>query len=1541
LPGTYVRNLAFDAVTAAATLAEPETPGDAVVAGMHPAVREWFLARFPEGPTEPQALGWPRVAAGEDTLIAAPTGSGKTLAGFLMAIDALYRAAEAGEEVEGQTQVVYVSPLKALAVDIQQNLEVPLREIADVATRMGLPVPALRAEVRNGDTTSSARAAMLRRPPNFLVTTPESLYLMVTAERSRATLTSVRTVIVDEIHAMARDKRGSHLTLTLERLEQLCDRHPVRVGLSATQRPIETIARLLVGAGADRSHPDGTPRCAVVDVGHRRQLDLAIELPDGELEAVASAEQLGEVLDRIAGYVEAHRTTLIFVNTRRLAERIAHLLAERLGDDVVASHHGSLSKERRLRVETRLRAGELRALVATASLELGIDIGPVELVCQIASPRSMATFLQRVGRSGHHKGGLPKGRLFPMTRDELVECCALLAGVRAGNLDRISPPVAPLDILAQQIVAECAAARWREDDLYQLVRRAAPYADLRRQDFDEVVELVSEGIVTGRGRRAAYVHRDRINGELSGRRGARLAALTSGGAIPETGDYRVVADPDDTFVGTVIEDWAIESMAGDVFLLGSTSWRIRRVEPGIVRVVDAGGAPPSVPFWLGEAPARTTELSQEVSDLRAGVDRQLRQAAGPLGVDGAVAWVAERCGVDEETAAMVVRYLAASQVALGGLPTVDHVYIERFFDDSGGMQLIVHAPFGGRINRALGLALRKRFCVSFDFELQAAANDDAVLLSLGPQHSFALDSVAHFLSSATVAKVLRQAALLSPMFAIRWRWNLNRSLAVLRFRGGRKNPPPIQRMEADDLMVAVFPALAACQENATGPIEIPDHPLVRQTMHDCLTEAMDVQGLVGVVQGLESGAITVTCRDSTEPSPLSHEILNGRPYTFLDDAPLEERRSRAVTLRRGLPVDARDLAALDPDAIARVRAEAAPEVRDADELHDLLLSLVVSRPREGLSDWFEELVLRRRAATAVTDSGVSLWLAAEQRGQVAALFPASAIERPLVAPGGDRRGPDDPGLGDPGLGDPGLGDRGAGDRSWDADAVAATALRGHLDILGPVTVAQLAETTALDEGAVTIALARLEQEGFALSGDFEPGIDDQQWCSRRLLARIHGYTQKRLRREIEPVTAQDLMRFLLRWHHVAPGTQRQGRSGLVAVIEQLQGCELPAGTWESQVLPARIEHYRPAWLDELCHSGQVAWGRIRVRDGAADTEPAAAARVGRDGDGVAPEPGSAAPRLASITSRATPITLLLRDDLAWLMQSARGDAVPAEPRAGASHDIIEALRQHGAMFLPELATAARRLPAEVETALWDGVARGLLTADGFSAVRSLLAGRQVASHQQWQGRRGLRRGASGSYGSYGSSGSSGSYRSSGANGSHRQSAPAGAAGASGGAGASGRGAATGGRWALLPVAGEVTDREALAEAVAEQLLARWGVVFRDLVARETLALPWRDVLWALRRMEARGTARGGRFVTGFTGEQYALPEAVEQLRTVRRTPRTGETVHVSATDPLNLVGIITPGPRIHAVRTNTVTYVDGLPDSDAEAPAERRAASLV
>jgi len=1418
-------------------MAPTELP--AALAGFHPAVASWFARRFPDGPSPPQEQGWPLISGGGDTLIAAPTGSGKTLAGFLVAIDAAYRARAAGDDIGG-TRLVYVSPLKALAVDIHENLERPLAEIAEVAQELGLPVPPITVAVRTGDTTSSARTAMVKAPPTFLVTTPESLYLLVTADRSRAVLGNVDTVIVDEIHALARDKRGSHLTLTLERLEHLqLGARPQRIGLSATQRPIERTARLLSGAGADRA-------TAIVDCGHARQLAVRIELPDTELSAVASTEQFGEVIDRIASHVQDHRTTLVFVNTRRMSERLAHLLGERLGPDQVAAHHGSLSKDRRQRVESRLRAGDLRALVATASLELGIDIGPVELVCQVGSPRSIATFLQRVGRSNHSRGGTPEGILYPMTRDELVECAALLAAVRAGRLDATCPPVAPLDILAQQVVAEVAAAEeLREDDLFDLVRRAAPYAELERDDFDSVVALVSEGITTGRGKRLAYVHRDQVNGVLRPRRGARLAALTSGGAIAEVGDYRVVAEPDDLPVGTVNEDFAIESMVGDVFLLGTHSWRIRRVTQGEVRVVDAEGAQPTIPFWVGEAPSRTEELSDEVSALRRTVGQLLTDSGSSDGAPDARAaaqhHVEQACGLDRDAAAQLIDYLAVGLGELGILPTRHDVVFERFFDEAGGMQMVVHAPLGGRINRGLGLALRKRFCATFDFELQAAASDDSVVLSLGPQHSFPLESAPRLLRSETAEAVLRQAVLASPMFASRWRWNLNRALAVLRFRGGKKNPVPIQRMEADDVMAAVFPALAACQENApTGPVEIPDHVIVRQTMYDCLHEAMDIDGLVEVLAELEAGDVRVHFVESSEPSVLSHEILNGKPFTFLDDAPLEERRTRAVQLRRGLPLHAEALGRLDAAAVERVRAEAAPDVRGPEELHDLLLSTVVWRPQPEYSQWFDVLAQAGRAV-AVTVDGAELWSATERRGWVEVLWPGATS-------GGA-----------------------GGSEAPTQEEVAAEVVRGHLDVSGPVTVPALAARTALRASTVKIALARLEAEGFAMRGRFEEiageeqsAGENEQWCARRLLARIHSYTQHRLRREIEPVTAQDFIRFLLRWQHVAPGSQRQGRAGVLAVVDQLQGFEIPAGAWEESVLPTRVEAFQHRWLEDLCLAGELVWGRLSLRPTGLED---------------APRRGSSTP------SRATPVTFALREDLPWLLSAARGEARPAEPVHGAAREVLDALRTNGAMFHAELRKATGRLPVEVEEGLWDLVARGIVTADGFQAVRSLLSAREAWRRRHRQEQR-MRIGA--------------------------RRAPTWREGGEG-------------RWALLPAIGSDDDRDSLAEQVAGQLLARWGVVFWDLMARENLALPWREILWALRRLEARGVVRGGRFVTGFAGEQYAAPEAVEELRRVRRTQRNGERVRLSGADPLNLAGIVLPGPRVTAVRTNSVTYVDGAP----------------
>ncbi len=1370
----------------------------------HPAVRAWFERTFGT-PTAAQERGWPEILAGRDVLIAAPTGSGKTLAAFLSALDRLVHQAVEDDLGEG-IDVVYVSPLKALSSDVEKNLQVPLEGIRGVATELGLRAPDIRTALRTGDTTPAERAAISKKGTHVLITTPESLYLMLTAERSRRLLQRVRTVIVDEVHALMRDKRGSHLALSLARLDAVAERRPQRIGLSATVHPIQDAARFLVGPG----YP-----CSIVDVGHRRDLDLAIEVPTTDLQAVATNEQWGEIYDRLAALVDQHRTTLVFVNTRRMAERVAHHLGERLGEDKVGAHHGSLAKDRRLKTEQRLKAGDMRAIVATASLELGIDVGSVDLVCQIGSPRAVTTFLQRIGRSGHALGRTSRGRLFATSRDELVECAALVRAVAAGRLDRVEPPVAPLDVLAQQMVAECAARDWTEDALFALVTSAAPYSKLARSDFDGVVKVLSEGMSPRIGRGGALLHHDRIGGVLKARRGARLVAVTNGGAIPETADYKVVLDPDETPVGTVNEDWAIESMAGDVFTLGSHSWRIRRVESrsGVLRVEDANGQPPSVPFWLGEAPSRTWELSAEVSRLRADV---VAAVDAEPDVGSVHEWLAAECVLGPIGAAQLTDYVVAQRDALGVVPTMDDVVFERFFDESGGMQLVVHAPFGGRVNRALGLAMRKRFCVSFDFELQAAATDDAIVLSMGTGHSFPLTDAFHFVRADQLDATLQQAVLQAPMFGTRWRWNATRALSVLRFERGRKVPPFLQRMRSDDLLAAVFPAQVACQDNAPGgPIEVPDQPIVQQTVRDCLREAMDTERLRDVLRRMESGEIRLHARDTTEPSPFSHEVLNAKRYAFLDDAPLEERRARALSLRRTLPEHQRDLGALDESAIARVVDEVRIAPRDADELHDALLSVVAAPIDEAWTELFDSLVRAGRAARLG-----ELGFALENARVVEAIYVGAP--RRTVPPHVDTPAPPRD------------------------DAVLAL-VRGHAEVSGPFTPTQLAEKVGLEAWEIDVALARLEADGVVLRGRFTPGRPsappdasiEREACDRRLLARIHRYTLDRLRSEIEPVGARDLLRYLFERHRLTTRTKAGGRAALREAIGMLQGFEIAAASWEGEVLGPRVSGLQPEWLDELCLAGEVAWGRL--------------------------SPRRSSPLAIGSTSRATPITLASRRDLGWLLESVRGSVEPEALGPGSPRDALEALRARGALFLDDLAHAARLDRAGLADALWDLVGRGLATSDGFQALRELMA--------SGRGGRSAKRAAQG-------------------------------------------------RWSLLDRSASLAADE-LADRVAGQLLQRYGVVFREIVARETFSVPWRDVLRALRRREARGAVRGGRFVAGFIGEQYALAEAVEGLRRVRRTERTGETIRVAATDPLNLVGIVTPGPRVPAHAGSWLEFRDG------------------
>jgi ATP-dependent Lhr-like helicase len=1680
----------------------------------HPLVAGWFRERF-GAPTDPQREGWPRIAAGEDVLIAAPTGSGKTLAAFLACMDALVRRG-LESPLENHTDILYISPLKALSNDVQRNLEGPLAELREYAAARGVVLPEIRVAVRTGDTPASERARLAKRPAHILVTTPESLYILLTTVKGRAALGQLRTVIVDEIHAVAGDKRGAHLAISLERLDRLVrqstGRVPVRVGLSATQKPIETIARLLVGTRRALPH--------IVDAGHRREIDLAIEITDDELGAVASLEQFGRVYDRIAELVQQHRSTIVFVNTRRLVERAAAALEQRLGEEHVVAHHGSMSRALRLAAEQKLKLGQVKCAVATASLELGIDVGTVDLVVQLGSPRSIATLLQRVGRSGHNLGGTPKGRLFALTRDQLVECASLVRGVKRGNLDKIVLRDAPLDILAQQIVASCAAEDLPEEELVDMIRGATPYANLDDTKLEQILEMLAEGVSDRRGRVGAHVHRDRISGTIKGRRGARLAAITCGGAIPDNNNYSVVQWPEEMKVGEVDEDFAIESSAGDIFQLGNTAWRIRRVEMSKVIVEDAKGQPPTIPFWFGEAPARTRELSDEVSDLRGEIDRRLGQSTD---LDVLAAWLVDECSIAHKAAQQLVAYLAASRMALGGLPRNNLLIAERFFDEGGGMQLVLHSPLGGRINRAWGLALRKKFCVTFDFELQAAATDDGIVISLGQPHSFPLDTVFGYVPSHQAEETLVQALLDRPMFEIRWRWNVTRSLTVLRRRAGKRIPPHLVKMRAADTLSVVFPQAVACGENIAGPREVPDHPLVYETIRDCLVEAMDLEGLRGMIEKLERGEIQVMARDTVEPSPLSHELINANPYAFLDDAPLEERRTRAVTMRRGLPtatisssgVD--DVGAFDPAAILAAAEEVAPVVRDADELHDALLALwlvpeTLGRDlAPGAQDWFAGLAANGRAVRmrwrAATDHDVAAWVATERLGVMRAVLGEDvecvpAIETPTWA------------------------------KTLPREEAIQKIVAAHLDHRGPVSGPALAMELGLPIDDVLGALLALEGDGGILRGAFtEAGTVAQsamrgvamrsalatandsatlyhlEWCNRRVLARIHRLTLARLRREIEPVSAAALMRFLVRWQRVAKHTQVIGADGLARVVEQLQGFETAAGAWEREVLPARLCNYDPSWLDQLCLSGHVVWSRLSPRTAATvETEPAEepvrrkprsadpndpyniaeraadtasrsgatreqiaaaaakaltgnrtpgygeqvivqlvttsalmrraaeraegeetddgenalrdalaqvrnadpelgaianalidaadardaspvrgrstnegsntgdASQVPRDSMNGLPEPrgtfhegrgpmnglpdprhgfprhsgsmnavpdprgtgnssssrasngdatahtnGHAATRTnepvmrakRTAPGRSAPLALMLRADAPWLRAAAavaQGEAAPLSELAVRVRDVMST---RGASFLGDIAGALKLAPADIEDALWELVGAGIASADGFASLRVLVDRKRGEVKSLFDKARDARDATPPPVRTWADAIKKARTRDHRRPGHALSSLPTAA-----------------GRWSLLPAA---DTAEIDADATARQLLQRYGVVFRDLVTRESSLPPWRDVLVALRRLEARGEIRGGRFVSGFVGEQFALPEALDELRGVRNPAPAPCVCRVAATDPLNLVGILAPGPRVPAVVGNAVLYLDGHPVASVEA----------
>ncbi|MCD7098705.1 DEAD/DEAH box helicase [Stenotrophomonas sp. MMGLT7] len=1406
----------------------------AVLERFHPAVAGWFARAF-AAPTAAQAAAWPAIGRGRHALVAAPTGSGKTLTAFLSAIDALVRRGVAEGGLPDRTEVVYVSPLKALSNDIRLNLETPLAGIRAELAALGLADVEIRTAVRTGDTPQRERAQARRRPPHILVTTPESLYVLLGSESGRESLRHVRTVIVDEIHAVAGNKRGSHLALSLERLQQLAGQPVTRIGLSATQQPIEEVARFLVGAPAVR---DGMPDCEIVDVPLQGRRDLALVLPPTPLGVVMSNDQWQQVYEQVAALVRGHRTTLVFVNTRRMAERAARHLGELLGKDTVAAHHGSLARDARLLAEQRLKAGELKVLVATASLELGLDIGEVDLVCQLGSPRSISAFLQRAGRAGHHVGGVPRARLFPQTRDELVECAALLDCVRRGELDVLHVPEAPVDVLAQQIVAEVACQEWDEDALYELVRRAWPYARLPRAEFDAVVKMLSEGFATRHGQRAGFLHRDAVHRRLRARRGARMAALTSGGTIPETGDYSVVLEPQAETIGTVNEDFAVESLTGDVFQLGNASYRILRVEAGRMRVEDARGLPPNIPFWMGEAPGRSDALSAGLSRLR----EEVAARAQAESRDGADAWLTGVLGLDQESSRQLLDHLLRGAAELGAMPTQRCIVLERFFDASGGMQLVIHSPCGSRLNRAWGLALRKRFCRTFNFELQAAATEDAIVLSLSTSHSFPLQEVGRYLHSSSAREVLVQALLDAPLFGVRWRWNVTNALALPRFSGGHKVAPQLQRMRSEDLLASVFPEQVACLENIVGEREVPDHPLVAQTLRDCLDEAMDTQGWLRLLRGIESGEVRVEARDLAGPSALAAEALQARPYAFLDDAPLEERRTQAVQGRYADPQSADDLGRLDPDAIAAVREQAWPQVRDADEMHEALsgLGLVAAGEAAHAADWpqwLAQLATDRRAACLVEAGQDGLWIASERLEQFAPLYPRRSLRPPIQAPA-----------------DCAVAD-------WQRDEAVRELLRARLSGLGPTTQQALAASLQLPLDEIGAALLALQQQGYVMQGRFSADAVQDEWCERHLLARIHRYTLGRLRREIEPVSARDYARFLFAWQRLDEDSRCSGAEALGSVLGQLEGYEAPAIAWESELLAARVRDYLPTWLDEECTAGRTLWTRLR------------------------PAAGSGG---AQGSLRSTPILLLPRRSAgAWTRLAARDDAGSGDAQPGSrARKVLDYLAANGACFFDEIADGTRLLATELEDALAELVGRGRIHCDSYSGLRALLvpASKRPTAQSRRRGRLPL------------------------------------------------YGIRDAGRWALLrepplvaPEQAAAQRREAV-EHVARVLLRRYGVVGWRILEREAAWLPpWRELSRIYHRLEARGEIRGGRFVEGLSGEQFALPEAIGLLRETRRRPHDGRLLGVAATDPANLLGTVLAGERIARVPGNRVLYRDGLP----------------
>jgi ATP-dependent Lhr-like helicase len=1105
-----------------------------------PFVERWFATTFRE-PTPPQRDGWAAIASGRDTLIVAPTGSGKTLAAFLWALDHLHRLGLEGR-LEDRVYVVYVSPLRALNNDIEKNLREPLAGIRAAAAADGLALPEVRIAVRTGDTLAAARQAMTRRPPHVLITTPESLYILLTSQGFRPALAAARFVIVDEVHALMASKRGAHLALSLERLQALVaggqpGPRPQRIGCSATVRPVEDAATFLTGATARDP--------VVIDAGFSRDLDLQVVSPVDDFLTATSDTVWDAALQQIAELVQAHRTTLVFAQSRRAAERLARDLNDRVPDDAgapaegaaatgrkVAAHHGSLSRRARLEAENRLKAGELRALVATSSLELGIDVGAIDLVVQVQSPRNVAAALQRVGRAGHLLSRTSKGRIVVTKGEELVEAAAVVRTVRERSLDRIAMPQAPLDVLAQQIVAAVAAESLEIDVLHARFRQAAPYRDLSRETFLAVVRSIAEPLPREVRGVAPRILWDRVNDRLHARRGSRFLALTAGGTIPDAGLYDVYVAETDLKVGTLDEEFVTESLPGDVFLLGSHAWRIAKVRADRVLVEDAQGMSPTIPFWKGEHPSRSWDLGLAVGRLR-------RDAADRLDTPDFAAWAARECGCDARAAAAMRSWLVKAGEVLQGVADDQGIVVESFADEMGGRHAMIHSVFGMRINGAWGMALREQVRRRFGLLAEASHVDDGILLSFAPgQVPPAPERLVTLVAPEEVDTLLGEALIGSPMFGTRFRHAAVRALFVPRMTRGQRTPAYLQRLKADALLEAV-----------RGQ---PDFPIVAETLRECFHDAYDVPRLKRLLERLHDRELWTRHVDTPMPSPFVYPLLLAWDWAYLDAGHAEERRADAVVMRKAWSVAP---GPLRPDIVAAVEAElqkTTPErrARDANELAAIL---------DDLGDLTRDEIAERVVADA---DGLIAALAAERR-----IAPVAFGDRPAWIP------------------------------APDATLYAGLATEAGLERLvlrvlrtrGPVTADWLAARYGLAAGDVTPALERLVQRGLVRTGALVADAAAPQFVHVAVLDEIQR-RQVHARRVPRPVaTAEQFSAFLLRRHHLHPEHRLVGPPGVLAALELLQGDDFPVRVWEQDLLSARVEDYQRDWLDRLGLAGEIVW----------------------------------------------------------------------------------------------------------------------------------------------------------------------------------------------------------------------------------------------------------------------------------------------------------------------------------------------------------------